>query len=68
MDLQGKVIKILGDTGEIVPQYGGYEITVVKPDRFPWYAVLDLLLETGQEIWITQKDGEIRIKTAPKIE
>ena len=68
MDLAGKIIKRVGDTGEIVPEYGGYEITVVKPDRFPWYALLDLLLETGQEVWITKKDGKISIHTEPKVE
>ena len=67
MDLQGKVIKIVGETGEVVSEYGGYEITVVKPSLFPWYAVLDLLIETGQEIWIN-KDGEIRINTKFRVE
>ena len=50
MDLQDKVLKIAGDTGEVAPVYGGYEITVVKPDLFPWHAVFDLLIETGQEV------------------
>ncbi len=68
MHPQDKVIKIVGDTGEIIPEYGGYEIMIVKPDLFPWHAALGLLIETGQEIWITKKDGEIIIKTAPKIE
>ena len=67
MDLQNEVIKIVGETGEVVPEYGGYEITIVKPSFFPWHAVLDLLIETGQEIWIT-KDGEIRIYTRSKVE
>lgn len=68
MDPQDKIVKIVGGTGEVVPEYGGYEIRVVKPDRFPWYAVLDLLLETGQEVWITKKDGKISINTEPKVE
>ena len=68
MDPQDEVIKIVGDTGEVAPEYGGYEIIVVKPDLFPWRAVLDLLIETGQEIWITKNDGKIRINTEPEIE
>ena len=67
MDPQDEVIKIVGETGEVAPEYGGYEIKVVKPDLFPWHAVLDVLIETGQEIWIT-KYGEIRINTKPKVE
>jgi len=56
----------VGDRGKVVPKYGGYEITAGKPDLFPWYVVLDLLIETGQEIWITKKDRKIRINTGPK--
>jgi hypothetical protein len=40
MDLQEEVIKIVAGTGEVAPEYGGFEITVVKPDLFPWHAVL----------------------------
>jgi hypothetical protein len=68
MDPQEEVIKIVGVTGEVAPEYGGYEIMVVKPDLFPWHAVLDLLIETGQGIWITKKDGKIRVNTQPKVE
>ena len=68
MDPQVEVIKIVGDAGVVTPEYGGYEIMVVKPDLFPWHAVLDLLIETGQEIWITKKDAKIRINTEPKVE
>jgi hypothetical protein len=68
MDPQDKVMEILGDTGEVAPEYGGYEITVVNPDLFPWHAVLDLLTEIGQDIWITKKDGKIRINTEPNVE
>ena len=40
MDPQEEVIKVVGDTGKVAPEYGGYEIMVVKPDFFPWHAVL----------------------------
>ena len=41
MDPQYEVKKIVGQTVEIAPEYGGYEIKVVKPDLFPWHAVLN---------------------------
>jgi len=47
---------------------GGDRPRVVKPDLFPWHAVLDLLMETGQDVWITKKDGNIIINTEPKVE
>ncbi len=68
MDWQDEVIKLVGDTAEVAPEYGGYEITVEKPGLFPWHAVLDLLIETGHEVWITKKDGKISINTEPKVE
>ena len=68
MDPQNEVIKIVGNTGEVAPEYGGYEIKVVKPDLFPWHAVFDVLIEAGQEVWITKKDGTITIHTEPKVE
>jgi hypothetical protein len=68
MDPQDKLIRIVGETGEVAPEYGGYEIKVVKPDHFPWHTVLDLLIETGQEVWITKKHGNISINTEPKAE
>jgi hypothetical protein len=40
MDPQEEVIKVAGGTGKVAPEYGGFEITVVKPDLFPWHAVL----------------------------
>ena len=55
MDPQDEVIKIVDGKGEVAPEYGGYEIKVVKPDLFPRHTVLDLLIETGQEVWITKK-------------
>jgi hypothetical protein len=67
VNLENEVIKIVSETGEVVPEYGGYEITLVKPGLFPWYVVLDLLIEPGQEIWIT-KYREIRINTKSKVE
>jgi hypothetical protein len=68
MDLQNRVRKIVGDAGEVVSKYGGYEITVVRPDLLPWHEVFDLLIETGQDVWITRKHGKTSINTEPKAE
>jgi len=34
--LQDKVMKIVGDTGEVAPEHGGYEITVLKRQCVSW--------------------------------
>ena len=68
MDLQEELKKIIKKTGDVNAKYGGYEIKVSNPDRFPWYPVFHLLIGAGQEIWIDEKEGSICITTEPRTE
>jgi hypothetical protein len=67
MDLEERLKKTVKDAGEVIPVYGGYEIRVLKPTLFPWYSVVKLLIETGQEIWVSEKGKEICITSEPKV-
>jgi hypothetical protein len=49
MDALERLRKIAEETGEIRSVYGGFEIKVLKPTLFPWYNVLNYLLEIGQD-------------------
>ena len=42
MDPQEELKKIIKETGDVSAKYGGYEITVLNPDRFPWHRVFQL--------------------------
>jgi hypothetical protein len=59
--------KMVKDTGEIDSIYGGFEIKVSKPTRFPWYNILNLLIEIGHEIWVSKKGDKIHITSKPKV-
>jgi hypothetical protein len=48
--------------------YGGLEVRVLKPNLFPWYKVVKLLIEIGQEIWVNEKEGKICITSEPKVQ
>jgi hypothetical protein len=68
MDPQEQLTDIVKDTGEVRSVYGGYEITILKPNVFPWHKVIKLLIETGQEIWVNKKEDKICICTEPRVE
>jgi len=68
MDPLEKLRKVAKDTGEIDSVYGGFQIKVLKPTLFPWYNVLDYLLEIGQEVWVRKSEGEIQITSEPKMQ
>jgi hypothetical protein len=66
-DLAGQLKKILDDTGEVNALYGGFEVRVDDPTRFPWYKILNLLIEIGHEIWVSKKENTIHITSKPKV-
>jgi len=68
MDVEERLRKLAGDTGEVNSVYGGFEIRVLKPNLFPWYGVINLLIEIGQEIWIDKKEGKICIASEPEVQ
>ena len=51
MDLEKRLKKIVLKTGEVNSVLGGFKIRVINPPLFPWYQVIDQLIEHGQEVW-----------------
>jgi hypothetical protein len=68
MDPEERLKKIVGDKAEVSPVYGGFEIKVLKPTLFPWHKVFKQLIEIGQEIWVSRKEGKIHITSEPRIQ
>ncbi len=68
MDLEEKLKKIVNDTGEVTPVYGGYEVRVGKRALFPWDRVVTLLIESGQKIWVSKKEGHLCITSEPNLQ
>jgi hypothetical protein len=67
MDPEERLKKLVRDTGDVNSVYGGLKIKVFKPNLFPWYKVVKLLIEIGQEIWVDEKEGKICITSEPRI-
>ena len=68
MDSEERLKEIVKDTGEVNSVYGGFEIKVLRPNLFPWYKMVKLLIEIGQEIWVDEKEGKICITSEPKVQ
>jgi hypothetical protein len=68
MDPETRLKKMVKETGEVQSVYGGFEITVTKPNLFPWYRVIHELVEIGQNVWMSKKEGRIHIRSEPKEE
>ena len=66
MDVERRLKEAIKDTGEVNSEYGGFAIKVLKPHLFPWYKVVKVLIEIGQEIWVDEKEGIIAITSEPK--
>ena len=58
---------LIGDSGKTIEDYGGYEITVKDPKKFPWNDVFELLIESGFQIWIKRKNSHIIIESKPEV-
>jgi hypothetical protein len=67
MDMEERLKEAIEDTGEVNALYGGFEVRIDDPDQFPWYKILNLLIEIGHEIWITKKEDVIHITSKPKV-
>jgi hypothetical protein len=66
MDVVEQLKEMVKDTGDVDSAYCGFEIRIVKPTLFPWYKVINELLDIGQEIWIAKKEGRICIISEPE--
>lgn len=57
----------IGNTATVEEDYGGYEITVVDNEKFPWVDVFSLLLDSGFQVWIDKKNSHIQVMSKPEV-
>ena len=55
------LVGIVGDDAIVALYYGGYEIEVKDPGKFPWARVFEWLLEYGYGIYIVKREERLRI-------
>ncbi|MEM4416692.1 MAG: hypothetical protein QXD32_01385 [Nitrososphaerota archaeon] len=51
----------VGKHGEVITEYGGFEIVVEDPAYFPWYDVIATLLKYDYSVWMTLKKNKLVI-------
>ena len=57
----------IGTTGQVLEDYGGYEILVLDSEVFPWKDVFTMLIDSGFQIWINKKNSQIQIESKPEV-
>jgi DNA repair exonuclease SbcCD ATPase subunit len=64
-DVETKLKEIIGDSGEVTLQYGGYRIIILDKYRFPWSQVVELVLDNHYEMWLGKDDKHLFICCKP---
>jgi septal ring factor EnvC (AmiA/AmiB activator) len=64
-DVETKLKEIIGDSGEVTLQYGGYRIIILDKQRFPWSQVVELVLDNNYEMWLGKDDKQLFICCKP---
>lgn len=64
-DVETKLEEIIGDSGEVTLQYGGYRIIILDKYRFPWSQVVELVLDNHYEMWLGKDDKHLFICCKP---
>ena len=63
-----KLRQLVGDTGFVADEYGGYVITVKDNEKFPWRDVFETLLASGFDVWIDKKGDSLQVFSKYKVE
>lgn len=59
---------MIGDTGDVNEEYGGYEIVVNNKDKFPWYEICNFLLDSSFEVWMVKSESNLIIMSKPAVD
>jgi hypothetical protein len=68
MDLENWLCKQVTHTGTVEGVYSGFEIVVNDEAKFPWAAVVRVLLEEDHDVWIEERKGKLVIMTQASID
>jgi hypothetical protein len=67
-DVKSTLEKIVGDTGIVALEFGGFLITILDHSRFPWYESLNILAGDCFDVWVDRKNSNLHIHAKQKID
>ncbi len=67
-DMHESLKNIIGEAGTVEIAYGGYGITILDQDNFPWDEVFDILVGEAFEVWLARKNSHLVIMAKNKID
>jgi hypothetical protein len=59
---------IIAKSGILEEVYGGYEIRIIDAEHFPWYTVINFLLDSGYEVWMEKTEKELLLMSKPAVD
>ncbi len=59
---------MIARSGRVEEVYGGYEILINDTERFPWYRVINFLLECSFEVWMDKTERGLLIMSKPAVD
>ena len=57
---------IVGESGKVSEEYGGFLIEISDTQRFPWVDVCRLLLRLGYMVWMEIRNDKLFVVSKPK--
>ncbi|MEM2904187.1 MAG: hypothetical protein QW587_00415 [Candidatus Bathyarchaeia archaeon] len=67
-DLDSRLVEIVGESGRVSSEYGGYEIEVLDTVAFPWSDVATILYSQGFDVWLSKKGDKPTLHGKPREE
>ena len=65
LDVAERLERLMGDTGDVREQLGGFRIRVYHAGAFPWADVFRTLLYRDFRIYVTRNKADLVIEAAP---
>lgn len=67
-DVKTMLDNIIGDSGKVDLEYGGFSIKVQDNTKFPWKETFDMLVGDCFEVWLNRKDSRIVIVAKQRVD
>lgn len=64
MDLAEKIVYVMGDTGSLQEQLGGFKLRVIHERSFPWADVFKIFLVRGFAVDVTMSKTGLFIEAS----